>query len=197
MPGAVVWFTGRAGSGKSTIARLVEARLREASVPAEVLDSDELRKLLAPDLGYSPADRDLNTKRLAWFSATLARHGVVAMVCAVSPLRAHRDRARAMAPRFVEAYCRCPEAELRRRDPKGLYARADRGEVRDVAGLHQPYEEPERAELVLDTDREPAEASARRVLLVLERLGIVPAGSPYTPDEERAVAERLSALGYG
>ncbi|MFH1220471.1 MAG: adenylyl-sulfate kinase [Candidatus Eisenbacteria bacterium] len=200
--GVLVWFTGVAASGKTTVARALEKVMRDRGLKVENLDADEVRANLSPDLGYTPRDRDFNTKRLAYMGKVLARNGVSAIVAAVSPLRQYRDRARGMVDQFVEVYVKCPIEVCRERDPKGLYKRADRGEINDIAGLHQPYEEPDKPEVVLNTDKEDVEACVKKLLLTMETLGYIPkaetkgSSKPYTDEEEEKVKERLRGLGY-
>jgi adenylyl-sulfate kinase len=199
--GVLVWFTGVAASGKTTVARALEKVMRDRGLKVENLDADEVRANLSPDLGYTPRDRDFNTKRLAYMGKVLARNGVSAIVAAVSPLRQYRDRARGMVDQFVEVYVKCPIEVCRERDPKGLYKRADRGEINDIAGLHQPYEEPDKPEVVLNTDKEDVEACVKKLLLTMETLGYIPkaetkGSKPYTDEEEEKVKERLRGLGY-
>jgi adenylylsulfate kinase len=199
--GVFLWFTGVPASGKSTIGRGVEKALKERGIRIENLDADEIRANLSPDLGYTAKDRDLNTKRLAFMGKMLTRNGVCAIVAAVSPLREHRDRARKMVDNFVEVWVKCSLGECKKRDPKGLYKRAERGEISDIAGWHMPYEEPEKAEVILDTDSETVEQSVQKVLLALETIGHIPKGGtgddkPYSEEDEEKVKERLRGLGY-
>ena len=200
--GMLIWFTGVAASGKTTVARALEKALKERGVKVENLDADEIRANLSPDLGYTPQARDINTKRLAYMGKLLARNGVSAIVAAVSPLREYRDRARGMVDNFVEVYVKCPIDVCRQRDPKGLYKRADRGEINDIAGLHQPYEEPDKPEVVLYTDKEDVDTAVKKILLTMETLKYIPkgegkgSGKPYTDEEEEKVKERLRGLGY-
>jgi adenylylsulfate kinase len=205
--GCVIWFTGVAASGKSTVAALVEKELRQRGVPVENLDADEVRANLSPDLKWSLQDRDLNTKRLAFLASLLARHGVVGIVAAVSSLRRYRDRARGMTDRFVEVWTQCKLDTCKQRDPKGLYARGERGEVSDIAGWHQPFEEPLSAEATLDTDQMSPEDCASEVVATLEKLGYIPAQegaapagddaeSVYSEADEEKIKERLRNLGY-
>jgi adenylyl-sulfate kinase len=199
--GVLIWFTGVAASGKTTVGRALEKVMRDRGLKVENLDADEIRANLSPDLGYTPRDRDINTKRLAYMGKILARNGVSAIVAAVSPLREYRDRARGMVDQFVEVYVKCPIDVCRQRDPKGLYKRADRGEINDIAGLHQPYEEPDKPEVVLDTDKEDVDACVNKLLLTMETLGYIPksdrkGGKIYSDAEEEKVKERLRGLGY-
>ncbi|MFZ1947939.1 MAG: adenylyl-sulfate kinase [bacterium] len=200
--GMLIWFTGVAASGKTTVGRALEKALKERGIKVENLDADEIRANLSPDLGYTPKDRDLNTKRLAYMGKLLSRNGVSAIVAAVSPLREYRDRARGMVDHFVEVYVKCSLEVCRQRDPKGLYKRADRGEINDIAGLHQPYEEPDKPEVLLETDKLSVEDAVKKILLTMEALKYIPksdakgGGKPYTEEEEEKVKERLRGLGY-
>ena len=173
--GFVVWFTGIAASGKTTVAGRVERALGEMGLRVENLDSDEIRANISPNLGYTPEARDENTKRLAFVAHLLSRNGVAVLVAAVSNQRRFRDRARAMVDDFVEVWVKCPLEVCQQRDPKGLYARAARGEVSDIAGMHLPYEEPTQPELILETDRESVNESVAKVLDYLHNAGLVPA----------------------
>jgi len=169
--GVCVWLTGLPGAGKSTVASLVAERLRAEGRPVEVLDGDAVRQHFSRDLGFSREDRLENIRRVAYVAHLLVRHGVYVIVALVSPYREGRAAARALIgdENFLEVYVRCPLEVLVRRDPKGLYARALRGEIPAFTGVSDPYEPPESPDLVLDTDREPPEASARRVLDLLAR----------------------------
>lgn len=190
-----LWFTGVPASGKSTIATAVEEMLQQRGVPVENLDADEVRANLSPDLGYTERDRDINTKRLAFLGSLLEKHGVSAIVAAVSSLQRFRDRAREMSRNFVEVYVQCPVEVCMERDPKGLYARAKKGEVNDIAGLHQPYEAPVAPEVICESDKETIEESALRVIVKLEELGLLPPEN-YTFEDEEKIKERLRSLGY-
>ncbi|HEX7094403.1 MAG TPA: adenylyl-sulfate kinase [Acidimicrobiales bacterium] len=171
--GATVWFTGLSGSGKSTIATEVERRLVDAGRPTYLLDGDNLRLGLNADLGFSTADRDENIRRVGEVAKLFADAGVVALVPVISPYRAGRDRARAVHEaaglRFVEVFVDTPLEECERRDPKGLYAKARRGEITNFTGIDDPYEPPLRPELVLRPgDGSPAELAAK-VVAVLDQ----------------------------
>ena len=202
--GFVIWFTGMAAAGKSTIAALVEQELRARGLRVENLDSDEVRRNISPNLGYTLEARDENTKRLAFLGKLLSRNGVAVLISAVSSLRKFRDRARAQIDNFVEVYVTCPLEECKRRDPKGLYARAERGEVHDIAGIHQPYEEPLNAEVMLETHLYTADQCAEKVIEFLESAGHLSpcatpkasVGEPYSAEEEEKIKKRLRDLGY-
>lgn len=171
--GFVVWFTGLPGSGKSTLAGLLQQRLSALGLRTEVLDGDAARQSLSKDLGFSKADRDEHVRRLGHAAALASRDGGCAIAAVISPYRDARAALRQSLPRFCEVYCECPSEVLYQRDPKGLYQKALRGELRHFTGVDAPYEPPDAPELHLHTDREPAEASASRVFERLLELGFV------------------------
>ncbi len=171
--GYVLWFTGLSGAGKSTIADLVVARLRAHDAPVELLDGDEVRTHLSKGLGFSREDRDTNVRRIGWVAGLLSRHGVGVVTAAISPYAAVRDEVRAMTTNFIEIFVDAPVDECRRRDVKGLYARADRGEIPNFTGVSDPYEPPVAPELHLRTTEEQPEDSAARVLTYLRERALV------------------------
>ncbi len=171
--GVTVWLTGVPGVGKTTIARRLEVVLRDRGMKVEVLDGDIIRTNLSKGLGYSKEDRDTNIRRIGFVCRLLARNGVVAIVAAVSPYRAARDEVRAQNGDFVEVYLKCPLEVLCERDPKGLYARALRGEIQHFTGVSDPYEEPLHPEVMLETGEETVEQSLAKLLAKLEALGYV------------------------
>ena len=166
--GFVVWLTGLSGAGKSTIATLLQAELAARSRKAEVLDGDEVRTHLSKGLGFSREDRDTNIRRIGFVAGLLARNGAVAITAAISPYREVRDELRAKTANFVEVYVRCSLGELVRRDVKGLYRKALAGEIANFTGLSDPYEEPLRPDVVVDTEHETAAESVHVILRHLE-----------------------------
>jgi bifunctional enzyme CysN/CysC len=174
--GTTLWFTGLPASGKSTIAAALEARLVEAGIPAYRLDGDNLRHGLNENLGFSPEDRAENVRRTAHAARLLADAGVVALVSLVSPYAADREAARGVHAEqqidFLEVFVDTPLSECERRDPKGLYARARRGELPDFTGISAPYEAPESPELVLGA--EDVDAAVERAWALLVERGVVP-----------------------
>ncbi|MFC7690300.1 adenylyl-sulfate kinase [Paeniroseomonas aquatica] len=162
----VLWFTGLSGSGKSTIAKLVEQLLHREGRHTYALDGDNLRHGLNRDLGFTDADRVENIRRAGEVAKLFADAGLVVLCSFISPFRAERRMVRSMleAGEFVEVFVDAPLEECMRRDPKGLYEKARRGAIRNFTGIDSPYEPPERPELRLDTTAAPAEALARRVL---------------------------------
>jgi adenylylsulfate kinase len=162
--GVVIWFTGLSGSGKTTIAHLVEEQLTDAGVPVEVLDGDIVRENLSKGLGFSKEDRDINIRRIAFVAHLLQRNGVFVITAAISPYRAIREEARAMIKDFVEVFADAPLDVCEERDVKGLYAKARAGEIRGFTGVDDPYEPPLNPEVVCNTDRETVEESAHKVI---------------------------------
>ena len=159
--GRTVWFTGLSGSGKSSVAMLVEQKLIEKGTPAYVLDGDNLRHGLNADLGFSMDDRAENQRRLAHIAAILADSGQVVLVPAISPLEEHRALARQVTTEagldFFEIFCDTPLDDCERRDPKGLYAKARSGEITHFTGIDSPYQRPKKPDLRLTPDCTPEE----------------------------------------
>jgi adenylyl-sulfate kinase len=175
-PGFTIWLTGLSGAGKSTLAQALASALIEHGRHVEVLDGDEVREHLSKGLGFSRTDRDINISRIAYVAKLITRCGGVAITAAISPYREARSAARDQIGAFVEVYVRCPLDELVRRDVKGLYARALRGEIEHFTGVSDPYEPPEAPEVVVDTEAEPVARSVAHILDRLHALGYV-AGS--------------------
>ena len=197
--GFALWFTGLSGSGKTTLARRMEAILQERNMKVEVLDGDIVRQNLSKGLGFSKEDRDTNIKRIGFVCKLLARNGVVAIGSAISPYREIRALVRQEIGDFVEVYVQCPLDVLIERDVKGLYKKALSGEIKNFTGISDPYEEPLKPEIVVNTSVESPEESARKIATKLEELGWVRSVEDqgvYSQDEEQAVEKRLRALGY-
>jgi adenylylsulfate kinase len=162
--GAVVWLTGLPGSGKSTLARTLAEALRARGVETAVLDGDELRIALG-ESGHDAAARDAFYTRLAGLAARTAQRGTVAVVAATANRRAHREAARAAAPRFIEVHVATPLSECETRDPKGLYAAARTGRAPTMPGIGVPYEPPLSPEVVANGGLD--NAAVVRVLAML------------------------------
>ncbi len=165
MKGAVVWLVGLPSSGKSTLGRRLVGRLRREGVGALLLDGDEVRASLEPRPGYEPEARDAFYRTLARLAAVAAAQGLVAVVAATAPLRAHREFARSVAPRLLEVFVDVPLEECRRRDAKGLYARARAGEIASLPGAGAAFEPPAAPDVVArgGEDDEALEQALRRL----------------------------------
>jgi len=173
-PGFTLWLTGRSGAGKSTLARTVREELVSRGCRVEVLDGDEIRENLSKGLGFSKEDRDTNIRRIGYVARLLSRNGVVVIAAAISPYRDVRNEVRgAHEAAFVEVFVDCPLDELIRRDRKGLYAKALRGEVRNFTGVSDPYEPPLAPDATVQTDREQVEESAAKILALLEHRALI------------------------
>lgn len=170
--GPVLWLTGLPASGKTTLAKELLRRLRKQHVAAELLDADELRKILTPRPDYSDQERDWFYEVLAYLAGLLSKHGVAVLVAATAHRRAYRDEARRRLPRFAEIYVHCDIETCRRRDPKGLYAAAGRGDITSLPGEQVSFEVPESPEIRVDTARLTATEAADAVMKELDRLGI-------------------------
>jgi bifunctional enzyme CysN/CysC len=164
--GSVLWFTGLSGSGKSTVANLVERRLYADGRHTYLLDGDNVRHGLNKDLGFTDADRVENIRRVAEVARLMVDAGLIVLVSFISPFRAERRMARALfeADEFVEVFVDAPLSVAEARDPKGLYRKARAGELRNFTGVDSPYEAPEAPELRLDTEALSAEGAAEAVL---------------------------------
>lgn len=171
--GFTVWLTGMSGAGKTTIARLLELRLREEGAPVEVLDGDVVRTRLCRDLGFSRQDRDENIQRIGFVCELLSRNRVAAIAAVISPYQEARDAVRARIPAFVEVHVSCSLEVLVERDTKGLYRRAMAGEIEHFTGISDPYEAPVSPEVVVRTDRESPEESVARIWARLGELGLI------------------------
>jgi adenylylsulfate kinase len=171
--GFVIWLTGLPASGKTTIARQLETQLKEVGRQVEVFDGDEVRKNLSSDLGFSKEHRKLHAMRVAYVSKLLARNGIIAVVALISPFREFRDDARQQIDNFVEVYVKCSLETCEKRDPKGLYTKAALGQIKDLTGPQEPYEEPVNPEVTVDTERFTAEDSVKRILSTVTELGLL------------------------
>jgi len=172
--GFVVWLTGLSGSGKTTIGASLQVQLQELGMRAELLDGDEVRRQLSPDLGFTKADRETHARRVVYLSKLLAKNGIITLVSLIAPYRSFREYARREIVDYVEVYVNTPLETCIKRDPKGLYKKALKGEITDMTGLQDPYEEPVNPELVIETERLTVEESARLILVKLKELKYIP-----------------------
>lgn len=172
--GFVLWFTGLSGSGKTTIAKLIEKELKSRGTHIERLDGDVVRQSLTADLGFSKEDRDKNIQRVTFVAKLLSRNDVGVLASFISPYRATRDWVRSEVTNFIEVFVDCSLEECIRRDVKGLYAKALAGEIPEFTGVSDPYEAPLNAEITVKTDGESVEESSAKIIRYLEEKGYVP-----------------------
>lgn len=173
--GATLWFTGLSGSGKSTLATAVERQLLARGCATYLLDGDNVRHGLNRDLGFAPADRSENNRRIGEVAKLFTDAGVLCLCAFISPYRADRAKLRAAigSADFIEIYVRASLPACEERDPKGLYKKARAGEIPDMTGIGAPYEPPQRPELVLDTETGDVDHNVQSVLLHLEHAGFI------------------------
>jgi adenylyl-sulfate kinase len=177
--GFTLWFTGLSGAGKTTISHMVETELRERGSRVEVLDGDVVRENLSKGLGFSKEDRDTNIRRIAFVADLLSRNGVPVITAAISPYREIRAEARElMGERFIEIFVKASVDVCIERDPKGLYEKALKGEIKEFTGVSDPYEEPLDPEVTLETENESPEESAGKIIVLLEERQLIPAAQP-------------------
>lgn len=172
---AVVWLTGLSGSGKSTIAKELEKRLFDRDCQTMMLDGDNVRHGLCGDLGFSPNDRKENIRRVGEVARLFFEQGNVTLCTFISPYQEDRDRIRELLPdgRFFEVHVDCPLEVCKERDTKGLYKKAEEGEIANFTGVSAPYEEPERPEVVVNTDDDDVDACVEQIIETLEENGII------------------------
>jgi adenylyl-sulfate kinase len=173
--GFTIWFTGLSGAGKTTISDAIEPLLRERGITKiEKLDGDVVRTNLSKGLGFSKEDRDTNIRRIGWVAEVLTRNDVCVLASAISPYRDIRDEVRGKVGEFVEVFVKCSIPELTKRDVKGLYEKALKGEIANFTGVSDPYEEPLNPDITVDTEAESLEESVGKVLSALEAKGYIP-----------------------
>lgn len=175
--GALLWFTGLSGSGKSTIANTVDHLLHEMGKHTMVLDGDNIRMGLNKNLGFSPADRTENIRRIGEVGKLFVEAGLITTTAFISPYRDDRDQVRALfgPGEFIEIYVKASVETCEKRDPKGLYKKARAGEIKEFTGISAPYEEPTRPELVLDSDTKDVEQLAKEAVEYLKKNAVLSA----------------------
>lgn len=175
--GAVIWFTGLSGSGKSTISVALEKALYEKGVRAYRLDGDNIRHGLNKNLGFSEEDRTENIRRIGEVSKLLIDAGLITLTAFISPYRDDRDQVRELVEtgEFIEVYVKASVETCEARDPKGLYKKARSGEIRNFTGIDAPYEEPVNAEIILDTNTSSVEDCVSELIDHLEQAGYLEA----------------------
>jgi len=173
--GCILWMTGLSGAGKSTLAHAVEERLHELDCRTYVLDGDNVRHGLNGDLGFSPADREENIRRIGEVAKLMMDAGIIAITAFISPYRKDRDRVRDLVGEgdFIEIYCEAPLEVCDQRDVKGLYQKARAGEIPEFTGISAPYEAPETPELTVRTGEHDLNECAGQVLDYLRGQGVI------------------------
>src|SRR5262245_49142058 len=169
--GFTLWLTGLSGAGKSTLSHALTEILRNQGYRVEVLDGDEVRQNLSKGLGFSKEDRDTNIRRIGYVANLLSRNGVIAITAAISPYREIRDEIRRESKNFVEVFVSCSLQTLIQRDVKGLYRKALAGEIKEFTGISDPYEEPLKPEIIVDTEKQSISESVEIILQRLRALG--------------------------
>ena len=173
--GFVTWIEGLPGSGKSTVAVWLAAKLRGRGLKTEVLDGDEVRAMFSPELGFSRKDRELHARRVSYVARLLARNGVAVLVAMITPYETSRQAARATAPeRFTEVWLQCTLEVCRERNPKGIFSRADAHTITKVTGMDDPFEEPLNPDCVVDTSTRTVEQCGQLILDHLRQKGLIP-----------------------
>lgn len=171
MDAAVVWMTGIPGSGKTTLALLLKDYCQKRSIPADILDGDELRKTLSSDLGFSEKDRKEHNRRVIIVAKLLAKNGITVIVPLISPYQETREYARQEIKNFFEVWIKASVDTCIKRDPKGLYKKALAGEITNLTGLQAPYEEPKNPELMLETEKNSPQECLQIIVSSLKKSG--------------------------
>lgn len=173
--GVVIWLTGLSGSGKSTVATELQKELFDRGCQVYILDGDNIRHGLNSDLGFSPAEREENIRRIGEVAKLFAEAGIITITSFISPYRADRDRNRALLKKgeFIEIFVKAPLRICEERDPKGLYQKARTGTIPEFTGISAPYEEPLEPELVIETDKLSVEESTQTIIDYLYKKEVI------------------------
>ena len=183
--GAILWFTGLSGSGKSTLAHAVEKELYGLGCQTFVFDGDNVRHGLCSDLGFSREDRKENIRRIGEMVKLFLETGIIGLAAFISPYRNDRRMVRNLVSGgdFIEIYCRCSLEVCERRDKKGLYSRARAGEIKEFTGISAPYEEPENADIIVDTDKVPLNECVEKILDLIQEKKIIKSNLPQNKEQ--------------
>ncbi len=168
--GFTLWFTGLPCSGKTILADAVAKELRSQGMKVERLDGDIVRKSLTRDLGFSEEDRNMNIERVTFVAKLLTRNGVAVLASFVSPYNKIRDYSRKEIGNYILVYVKCSLEECENRDVKGMYAKARTGEIKDFTGIDHPFEEPDKIDIIVETDKQTVEESKKIILNALKEL---------------------------
>ena len=172
--GFTLWFTGLACSGKTVLANAVADELKKKGMKVERLDGDIVRKGLTRDLGFSDEDRRMNIERVTFVAKLLTRNGVAVLASFISPFNDIRAYSREEIGEYILVYVKCSLEECERRDVKGMYAKARTGEIKEFTGIDSPFEEPNEADIIVETDTQTVEESTKIILEALDRMGYLP-----------------------
>jgi adenylyl-sulfate kinase len=196
--GVCLWLTGLPSSGKTTVAKKVERNLLDQGERVERLDGDVVRQSLTSDLGFSREDRNKNIARVAFVAKMLQRNDVITLCSFITPYRAQRDHVRNNVEDVRIVHVHAPVEVCKERDPKGMYEKAEAGEIEGFTGVDAPYEEPVNPDIHLDTANETVEESASKVIVYLEKEGFLQQTSDISSDvdDEDEIEDRLKNLGY-
>jgi len=172
--GFTLWFTGLVCSGKSVLADAVAEDLKGLGIKVERLDGDIIRKSLTRDLGFSDDDRRMNIERVTFVAKLLTRNGVAVLASFISPFNDIRAYSRKEIGAYILVYVKCPIEVCEERDIKGMYAKARAGEIKQFTGIDSPFEEPDKADIIVDTDKQTIEESKEIIIDALDKMGYLP-----------------------
>ena len=172
--GFTLWFTGLPCSGKSVLADAIAKDLKERGMKVERLDGDIVRKSLTRDLGFTEEDRNKNIERVTFVAKLLTRNGVAVLASFVSPYNKIRAYSREEIGAYILVYVKCPVEVCEERDVKGMYAKARAGEIKNFTGIDHPFEEPDKSDIIVDTDKQTVQESKEIVLKTLNQMGYLP-----------------------
>jgi len=172
--GFTLWFTGLACSGKSVLADAVANDLKERGMKVERLDGDIVRKSLTRDLGFSDEDRRMNIERVTFVAKLLTRNGVAVLASFISPFNDIRRYSREEIGEYILVYVKCSLQECEKRDIKGMYVKARAGKIKEFTGIDSPFEEPDNADIIVETDKQTIEESKKIIINSLKKKGYLP-----------------------
>lgn len=200
-----IWFMGLPSSGKSTLAKQVENELTQKGYKIENMDGDSLRKNLHPELGFSKEDRMTNNKRTAYISKLLNKNSIPTIVAQITPFRESQTQARQIIEsesEFILIYVKCSVEECKKRDPKGLYKKAEKGKIEKFTGVNHPFQEPKNPEIIVETDKNSIEECKNQIMLQLEDMGLLDSlveddyGFELSVNDHKEIKDDLKEKGY-
>ena len=166
--GIVIWLTGLPCSGKTTLSKEIEKYFKDKKLPIQRLDGDVVRKTISNDLGFSKQDRNKNIERISYIAQMLSDNGVNVVSAFVSPYQEMRDFTRELCENYVEVYIDCSKEKCKERDVKGMYEKAENGEIKDFTGVQDPFEEPQNPEIIVNTEKETVKESVWKIIRYVE-----------------------------